>query len=56
MAATSTGVVHEVYCGRETAAKATGLRANAEYVFCVKATYDDNTFLWSDSRAFRTKA
>jgi len=56
MAATSTGVVKEVYSGRDTAARATGLRPNAEYVFCVKATYDDNTFLWSESRAFRTKA
>lgn len=55
MAATSTGVVREVYGGKGLSAKAGGLRENAEYVFCVKATYDDGSFLWSDSRAFCTK-
>ncbi|CAG9465761.1 unnamed protein product [Pedinophyceae sp. YPF-701] len=54
MLATPTGVVKEVFKGRSDTYKATGLRVNHEYVFCVKAIYDDGSFLWSDSKAFRT--
>jgi hypothetical protein len=35
--------------------KVVGLKPNAEYVFCVKATYEDGSHLWSESRAFRTR-
>ncbi|GBF88822.1 hypothetical protein Rsub_01723 [Raphidocelis subcapitata] len=56
MVATPAGAVREVYAGRATAARAGGLRPNSEYVFAVKATYDDGSFLWSESKAFRTRA
>ncbi len=55
MAATATGVVREAYSGKATSHRVAALRPNAEYVFCVKATYDDGTFLWSESKAFRTR-
>jgi hypothetical protein len=31
------------------------LRANAEYIFCVKAIYDDGKHVWSESKAFCTR-
>jgi hypothetical protein len=55
MVANNTGVVREAYQGKAQQFKVTGLRPNMEYVFCVKAVYDDNSFLWSDSRAFKTR-
>lgn len=54
--ATTTGVVKEVFQGPENRFKVGGLRSNHEYVFCVKAIYDDGSFLWSESKAFRTKS
>ncbi|KAK9823106.1 hypothetical protein WJX72_000307 [[Myrmecia] bisecta] len=55
MMATTTGVVKDVYQGGQTACRVNGLRANAEYVFCVKALYDDGSFLWSESKSFHTR-
>ena len=55
MMATNTGVVKEVCQGKYTRYRVTGLRTNTQYIFCVKAIYDDGSFFWSDSRAFSTK-
>jgi len=46
----------DVYQGLHTRFKSTGLRPDMEYIFCVKATYDDGSFLWSESKAFQTRA
>lgn len=54
MIATGTGVVRDVYLGIETRFRITGLRSNTEFVLCVKALYDDGSFLWSESKAFKT--
>jgi hypothetical protein len=35
--------------------RVTGLTPNSDYVFCVKAIFDDGTSLWSDSRVFQTR-
>eukprot|EP00891_Asterochloris_glomerata_P004088 jgi/Astpho2/4088/Aster-x1197 len=56
MMATTTGVVKDVYHGMATQFRTVGLRANAEYIFCVKANYDDGSFIWSESKAFTTKS
>ena len=56
MMATTTGVVKDVYHGMATQFRTVGLRANAEYIFCVKANYDDGSFIWSESKAFMTKS
>ena len=53
--ATPTGVVKEVYKGRATEWRVTGLRPNNEYIFCIKAEYDDGGLLWSEPRSFTTK-
>lgn len=55
MLANSAGAVREVYLGKDVTARAGGLRPNSEYVFAVKATYDDGSHLWSESKAFRTR-
>ena len=55
MMATNTGVVKEVCQGKYERFKVTGLRANAEYIFCVKAIYDDGKHVWSESKAFCTR-
>jgi len=55
MIATSTGVVKDVYQGKEQRFRITGLKPNTEYILCVKAIYDDGSFLWSESRAYMTK-
>lgn len=55
MLATSAGAVREVYTGKATAAKAAGLRPGCEYVFSVKAVYDDGSHTWSESKAFTTR-
>jgi hypothetical protein len=47
-------VVREVYQGRSTSFTCSGLRPATEYVLCVKATYDDTSFLWSASKGFHT--
>lgn len=52
---TSTGVVREVYRGREPRFKAGGLRSACEYVFCVKAEYNDGSELWSEPVSFITR-
>lgn len=54
--ATTTGVVKEVYQGPESRFKVTGLRSNHEYVVVVKSVYNDGSFLYSDSKSFRTRA
>ena len=33
----------------------TGLKPGTEYILCVKAIYDDGSFLWSESKAYMTK-
>jgi len=55
MIATSTGVVKDVYQGKEQRFKITGLKPNTEYILCVKAIYDDGSFLWSESKGYTTK-
>ena len=55
MTATSTGVVKEICEGKYTMFKVMGLRPNTQYIFCVKALFGDGSFLWSDSKSFRTK-
>ncbi|PNW80231.1 hypothetical protein CHLRE_08g383101v5 [Chlamydomonas reinhardtii] len=42
--------------GRESRFRVTGLKSNTEYIMCVKALYDDGSFLWSESKAYRTLA
>mmetsp|Transcript_33290 Transcript_33290/g.78947 ORF Transcript_33290/g.78947 Transcript_33290/m.78947 type:complete len:632 (+) Transcript_33290:204-2099(+) len=56
MMATTTGVVKEVMQGKFTTFRLTGLRPNQEYIFCVKAIFDDGSFLWSESKSFWTKS
>ena len=34
----------------------TALKPNTEYILCVKAIYDDGSFLWSESKAYHTKS
>ena len=55
MMATNTGVVKEICEGKYTRFKVMGLRPNTQYIFCVKALFGDGSFLWSDSKSFRTK-
>lgn len=55
MIATATGVVKDVYQGKETRFKVTGLKPNTEYILCVKAIYDDGSFLWSESKPYMTR-
>ena len=56
MLASSTGGVREVAQGLILRHVVTGLRPATEYILCVKAVYQDGSFLWSESRAFRTTA
>ena len=56
MMATTTGVVKEVMQGKYTTYRLSGLRPNQEYIFCVKAMFDDGSFLWSESKSFCTKS
>ena len=55
MIATATGVVAPVYEGSALHCRAAGLKPGAEYIFCVKATYDDGSAAWSVPRAFHTR-
>ena len=55
MTATSTWVVKEICEGKYTRFKVMGLQPNTQYIFCVKALFGDGSFLWSDSKSFRTK-
>ena len=55
MMATNTGVVKEVCQGKYTRYKVGALRSNTQYIFCVKAMYDDGSFIWSESKGFYTK-
>ena len=55
MMATPTGVVKEVAFGRFMKYRVESLRPNTQYIFCVKAVYDDGSFLWSDSKCYVTK-
>lgn len=56
MLASSPGGVREVASGAMLKHHVGGLRPRTEYIFCVKAIYQDGSFLWSDSKAFRTTA
>ena len=53
---TTSGVVRECYSGKAMKHRAEGLRPHLEYVFCVKAEYEDGSFLWSEPRGFQTRA
>ena len=53
--ATATGVVTAVYEGSAQRCRAAGLKPGAEYIFCVKAAYDDGSAAWSAPRAFHTR-
>lgn len=55
MIATLTGVVKDVYQGKDQRYKVTGLKPNTEYILCVKAIYNDGSFLWSESKGYMTK-
>lgn len=56
MVATNTGVVKEVCQGKHVRYRVSGLRSNTSYVFCVKAIYDDGSFLWSESKEYQTRS
>jgi hypothetical protein len=56
MIATTTGVVKEVCQGPMTRHRVMGLKPSTEYIFCVKALYDDGSFLWSESKAYHTRS
>jgi hypothetical protein len=56
MMASSAGGVREVAAGLMLQHYVSNLRPATEYIFCVKAVYQDGSFLWSESRAFRTTA
>ena len=55
MMATPTGVVKEVAFGKFDTYKVEHLRPNTQYIFCVKAIYDDGSFLWSESKSYVSK-
>jgi hypothetical protein len=60
MVTTSAGVVRDAYQGRDERFKVTGLKPNTTLcectdIPCVNASYDDGSFLWSDSKAYCTK-
>ena len=56
MMSLSTGVVREVAQGKFLRYFVSNLRPATDYLFCVKAVYTDGSYLWSDSRAFKTTA
>ena len=41
--------------GKDLKFRVGGLKPNTEYIMCVKAIYDDGSFLWSESKAYMTK-
>ena len=51
----TTGVVRDVCEGKLERFRVTGLRPGTEYVFCVKAVFDDGSHAWSESKAFKTQ-
>lgn len=56
MVATTYGVVKTVYVGPKQQCLVGSLKPSQEYVFSVKALYDDGSFLWSESQSFFTRA
>ena len=56
MVATTYGVVKTVYIGPKQQCLVASLKPSQEYVFSVKALYDDGSFLWSESQSFSTRA
>jgi hypothetical protein len=56
MMASPTGGVREVAQGLMLRHYLSALRPSSEYIFCVKAIYQDGSFLWSESKGFRTTA
>lgn len=55
MMATTTGMVKDIFQGKKLRHRVGGLKPNTEYIFCVKAIYDDGSFIWSESRSYRTR-
>ncbi|KAF8058062.1 GPA3 [Scenedesmus sp. PABB004] len=49
------GVAREAYSGRALSRVVGGLRPGTEVICCVKATYDDGSFAWSESHAYSTR-
>ena len=49
------GLVKEVYGGPLTSCKAAGLRPGEEFVFSVKATYSDSSYVRSGPACFSTR-
>ena len=56
MVATTGGAVTEAYQGVATEMLVKGLKPRTEYVFCIKASYADGSFLYSESRIVSTRA
>lgn len=54
MVSTTTGVVKEVAKGTMLGYRVPHLHPSTEYIFCVKALYQDGSFLWSESKSFCT--
>ena len=56
MLATTGGAVTEAYQGLATEMLVKGLKPRTEYVLCVKASYADGSFLYSESKIVSTRA
>ncbi len=56
MMATTYGIVKTVYIGAKQQCLVNNLKTSQDYVFCIKASYDDGSILWSESQSFSTKA
>lgn len=54
MMATTSGTVKEMYKGLNHKYKATNLKPQTEYIFCVKANYEDGSMTWSNPQPFMT--
>ena len=46
----------EAYQGIATEMLVKGLKPRTEYVFCIKASYADGSFLYSESKIVSTRA
>jgi hypothetical protein len=56
MMASTSGVVRELAQGNMLRYFVNNLTPASEYIFSVKAIYRDGSFLWSEPKAFSTKA
>ncbi len=52
--ATTGGTVTDLCQGLNQKYKATNLKPHTQYIFCVKANYDDRSATWSKPLAFTT--